>query len=282
MFGFGASSSRSSSSSSSYGYSQQGSLNLSDSLSQSRGRSAGQSTSGQSIAFEDLFARLFADAGGAAGRAAQAPVADQAAMLFSGGTRFLDELQGGADTEYLESRLGPNPVLDEQIGALGEDLGRFLREELNPAITTRGVATGTFGGGRQAVAQGRAADAVTREFQRGATDLRARDIAARDSVASTLQAGRLTGAQTGLNALPQLFGLSQGGALAELAPYQALAQIMGGPVALTQAQSTQFSEDDALSIAQSIAQSFGLSEDFSQSQSKSKSKSFSVGGLGGK
>lgn len=271
-----------------YGYS--GSLSDSQSRGASRSLSQGQSTSRQAIAFEDVFAQLYGGASNVAGRLASEAggLTDQANLLFSGGLGFLDTLAGGADTEYLASRLtGDNAVLDEQIGALGEDIGRFFREEVNPAITSAGVATGTLGGGRQGVAQGRAAEAAAREFQRGATALRSADVAARDAAAAQLQQGRIAGAGAGLSAIPSLFGVAQGGFGAELAPYQALAGIVGGPTVLTQAQATDFAQSSAEEIAAAISRAFGenFSLDFGTSESssyatsrtKSKGKSFDLG-----
>lgn len=271
MFGIGASSSRSSTRSDSYGYSVEGSSSLSDSF----GRSTSSGRSFTDVAFSDLFADLYGKAGGAAAAvAARAPgLTEQANMLFSGGLNFLDQIGGGAGADYLEGRVGgSSPVLDEQIGQLGDDLGRFFDEELNPRITAGAVAGGTYGGGRQGVAQGRAAEAVTREFARGATDLRARDIAARDSAATTLLANRTEGAAVGLNALPGLLGIAQGGFGAELAPWQALASIMGGPVTLAGSEQSA----DAFDIARAIASSFGQSEDRSTTTSSSKTKSLSI------
>lgn len=271
MFGIGGSSSRSVSNSNAYGYSVEGSESSSDSLGQST--SSGRSFT--DVAFKDLFADLYSKAGGAASRvAAAAPgLTDQANMLFSGGLGFLDQIGGGAGADYLEGRVGgSSPVLDDQIDLLGEDLGRFFSEDLNPAITGKGVAGGTLGGSRQGVAQGRAAEAVTREFRRGATDLRARDIAARDSAATTLVGNRTEGAAVGLNGLSGLLGIAQGGFGAELAPWQALASIMGGPVTLGGSEQSA----DAFDIARSIASSFGASEDRATSSSSSKTKSLSV------
>lgn len=276
MFGsIGASSSRSSSQSSSLDYSANTSGSFSDSLAQSLSRSGGSSTS--RIAFEDLFQQLYGSATGAAGRAAEMSplLSGQAAQLFTGGSQFLESLGGGAGENYLESRLGPNPLLDEQIGQLGSDVGRFFREELNPAVTGSSVAAGQLGGGRQGVAQGRAIDSAGRQFQRGATELRAADMASRDQAASQLMAGRTQAAGTGLSSLQGLFDLAAGGAGAEMMPYQALASIMGGPTSLT--DSEQFAEATSESVARAISEAMGFSYGTSQSTSKSKSKSMNVG-----
>lgn len=243
MFNIGGS--KASSSSSSYGYS------FSDSLQ--------QSLSKDRVAFEDVFSQLYGGAAGAAGKAAQlAPMFQgQAAELYAGGTRFLDTLE--AESPLL-ARLSDTGTADEQIAALGGDLGQFLREEINPAITSQGVATGTLGGGRQGVAQGKAASSIAREFQRGATGIRAADVSRRDSLAGMLADDTLGRATAGLGALPGLYGLAEGGLTAGLAPYAALSQIIGGPTVLGDSSSY------------GISSSRG--EDFSQSKSKSKSFSF--------
>lgn len=273
MFNIGAKSDRAHSSSSSQssslglGYGYQGSESLSDSLQRARSVSGGQATSSQGIAFEDLFRELYGGAAGAASKvAALAPgLNEQASLLFSGGLGFLDQLQQRDDS-----------VVNAQIDALGEDLGRFLREDVNPELAARGVATGTLGGGRQGVAQGAAARSVLEQFTRGATGLRAADRTARDQAAVA-----------GLTTLPGLFDVARGGFGNELAPYESLAAIMGGPLALTTSQSTQFGESTSDAIAQALSRAFGedfsydASQSSSESQSRSKSKSFSFGMGGG-
>jgi hypothetical protein len=241
MFNFGTS--KTSSQSSSLGYGYQGSESLSDSLARARSR--------ETVAFEDQFRDLYGNASGAAAKvAALAPtLQQQAGQLFSGGLSFLDTLQGEG-------------VVDEQISSLGADLGRFFQEQINPAITTRGVATGTLGGGRQGVAQAGAARAVADEYAQGVTNLRAADRTARNQAASTW-----------LAAIPGLFGVAQGAMGAELLPYQALGEILGGPTTLT--------SSDSASIAQAISRAFGEDFQTSQSTSKGKSLNFGFGGFGG-
>lgn len=281
LFNFGQSKQSSQSSSNAYGY--QGSLSDSFSTSTSSSRSGGQSSSSQSIAFEDLFRELYGGAAGAAGKVAMlAPgLTEQADMLFSGGLSFLDQLQGGPASEYTDARLTDTSARDAQLEALSEGLGALFRDELNPAISARHVATGTLGGRRQGVAQAQAAEGIARQYTQGAASILATDQAQRDAVAQAAMQSNVASATAGLGALPGLLGVAQGGFGAELAPYQALAQILGGPTVLGSSQSTQFGESDAESIAQAIARSFG--EDFSTSQSSSKGKSlsFGFGGFGG-
>lgn len=277
MFGFGGSKTESSSQSSSLGlgYGYQGSL--SESISGGSSVSGGQSTSTQGLAFEDIFAKLYGGASTAAAALDPSLLTSQANMLFGSGTNFLNSLGGGVDSDYLRSRVaGESPVLQEQIDALGADIGKFFREQVNPAITSEAVAGGALGGGRQGVAQGMAAEAAAEEFQRGALGLRAADIAARDAAAGTLGQQRIAAAGTGLASLPGLGGIAQLGFGAELAPYQALASILGGPTTLTQSQSSQFAtaEDFARAFSESFGENF--SYDTSQSSSKSKGKAAKI------
>jgi len=274
MGGISGSKSKSSSTQESYGYSGSSSDQFSRGVSSSLG--GGQSTTTQGIAFEDLFSRLYGGASNAADVAvANAGELGQAArQLFTGGTGFLDQLRGGADTDYLTSRLGGNPQLGEQISALGSDIGQFFREQLNPTITGNAVAAGALGGGRQGVAQGKAADVAAKQFTQGATALRAQDLASRDTAAANLATARTSAATGALSQLPALFGLAQGGANAALSPYAALAGILGGPTVLSQSQATNFQQASSEDIARAISSSFG--EDFSKGTSKSKSASFGL------
>ena len=231
------------------------------------------SGSTQEIAFEDVFAKLFGGASGAAAGLDTSLLTNQANSLFSSGTGFLDSLGGGVGTDFLESRVaGESPVLQEQIDALGSDLGRFFKNELNPAITSEAVGSGTLGGGRQGVAQGIATETVGREFSRGATSLRAADIEARDRAAGVLSSQRIGAAGTGLGALTSLGGIAELGFGAELSPFDMLSQILGGQNTLTTSGSEAFgsSEDFARAFSENFAESS------SQSTGSSKSKTFGI------
>jgi hypothetical protein len=282
MFGlnFSKSSANSKSESDAYGYTLGGSTSLSDSRSSEVARAGSQSSSTQDIAFADLFQKLYGGALGATGRAAeQLPgLSDAARTLFASGTGFLDKLGASPGADYLEGRAtGENPVLDEQIGNLSEDVGRFFREELNPAIKSQAVGTGQLGGGRQGVAQTGAARVAGEQFVRGATELRSRDQAARDAAAGTAGQLRLQAGGAQLSALPGLYGLAEAGVGGELSLYERLAGVLGGPTTLTTAGSTSFSESDSEAIARAIAQSFNIGEDTAHSESTSTQKSKSFG-----
>jgi hypothetical protein len=198
-----------------------------------------------------------------------------ASQLFTGGTGFLQGLGGDAGTDYMKSRLSSeNPVLGEQIKQLQTDTGRLFNEELNPAITASAVAGGSLGGGRQGVAQGAAARAASEAFEKGATTLRAGDVAQRDSIAAQVAQGSLAAASTGLGALPGLLDLSERGVNEELGIYKNLGSILGGPTTLTQASSDQFSRSTAQSVADSLSKSYGQTESESTSSSKSKGRAW--------
>ena len=262
LFSFGASKSKSES--------QATSQSATDSASASFGTSQQGSQASQDVAFKDLFAKLYGGASAAAGGLSGAPIKSAADMLFSGGTRFLDELGGGPGADYLQSRVnGESPVLQEQISALGDDLGAFFRDELNPAITSQAVGGGALGGGRQGVAQGMATREVGSQFAKGATALRAADVSARDAAARDLISLKTNAAGVGLGALPGMLGIASQGALADLAPFQALAGVLGGPTVV--GQSSSFGTSDSGSVAKSV------SDSYSQSTSKGKSKSGSIG-----
>lgn len=260
------------------GYNQSWNQQESQDFSQATAQSTSGSTSGQRIAFEDVFAGLFGGASAAAKSALMgAPeLATAAKQLFTGGSQFLQGLGGGAGTDYMEERLGgENPVLEEQIAALRDDAGRLFTEELNPAITSRAVAGGTLGGGRQGVAQGLAMEATQREFLRGATELRARDVEQRDAIAAQVAGNSLTAANTGLGALPGLLDLLERGNNSELGVFGALSSILGGPTTLS--ESSSFGQSTSDSIAQAFAKAYGGSYGQNNSSARGSSWDFGVG-----
>lgn len=261
-FSFGGSKSSSSSSgqSTSFDAAQSGGI--------SGGVSAGGSQSSQNVAFEDIFARLFGGAEGAAAGLDPSMLSETANQLFSGGMDFLSSLGGGADTDFLTARMsGESPVLGDQITGLGEDLGQFFNQQILPGISSESIAGGGLGGARQGVAQGMAADSISRDFTRGVTDLRSADVAARDQAAATLGANRIAGAEAGLGQLGSLAGIADFGFGADLAPFDRLAAILGGTTVLGESSSFSSAED----FARNFSQSFGQSQATNESESSSVS-----------
>lgn len=292
MFGLSGSksSSQSTGSSSSFSFGSSDSAQFSQSGSESGGQSRSQSSdssrarSTQRIAFEDIFARLFSDAEGVAGKLDPSILTDASNQLFSGGLDFLSNIGGDAGTDYLTERLaGGDALLGEQLDLLQSDIGDLFRNELLPAITSEAVAGGTLGGGRQGVAQGQAAEAAADAFTQGAVALRTRDQEQRDAVAAGVADRSIQGAQAGLTGLPGLMQLAAGGFNAQTAPLEFLARILGDRTVLTesgsesQGQSFSSAEDFARSFAEAFGFSTSRDQSGSQSQTQSSSRSGSFG-----
>lgn len=226
----------------------------------SQGSSVGGSS--QSIAFEDLYKKLYGDASGAAAGVDTGAISTQAKQLFTSGTGFLDTL----------SNVGSDATTNAKLGVLKSTLGDFFTEQLMPGVTRGGVSTGTLGGSRDAVATAQAAKAVAGQFATGAADI----LGQQDQA-------KIQASGTGLSALQSLLGIGSAGETAGLQPYEALSQILGGPTTL----GTSFSNSQ--DIATQLSNSFGSSGsqsygfDFNTGTSKStgtsKGSSTSLGFL---
>ncbi len=159
----------------------------------------------------------------------------------------------GPGADFLQQRLSQqNPFLNQQIAALGQDIGQAFQESILPGIRRNAVSVGGLGGGRQGVAEGLAAEGVTRQFAQQAANLRASDLAQRQIAAAqlaqnALAGGQLAGAgvgqqlaasQAGLAALPGQFDLGLSPYAAQFAPLQALAGVVGAPTVLNTSQGT--------------------------------------------
>lgn len=297
MFGFGASKSKASSQSSSESFSSSF-----DNLDQfgfgfqsDRSVSGGESVSGSSdvsrsssrVAFEDVFAKLFGGATGAAAGIDTGSITGAANLLFGSGRDFLSGLEGSPE---LEGRFREvDTVADSEIALLESDIGRFLSETVNPNITQSGVQAGTLGGSRGEVQRGIASEAALSEFVRGVTSIRSGAQGRKDALAGQIAGDRLGRSSTALSALPALFGLAESGAFGSLSPFAALAQILGPQTVLTDAQSvgssfgssSQFSESAGfgLNLDTTTGRAGSESASKSQSTSKSSSKSFNISGL---
>lgn len=271
---------------SSYGESASVSGDVSSST--SSGYGVGSSSSSQSIAFEDLYRQLFGGASSAAmsGVANGNELGTQARQLFTGGSQFLEGLVGDAGSQYLTDRLSAdNPVLQDQIDQLRGDTEKLFSDQVNPAITSRAIAGGTLGGGRQGVAQGMAIDALSENFVKGATALRSNDIAMRDAAAMQVAQNSLTAASTGLGALPSMLDLATDAASPELGIYAKLSSILGGPTVLGESSSSNFNTNTAESASQAFSRSFGTQRSSNYGTSSSSGKAsgwnFNMSGYGG-
>lgn len=248
-------------------------------LSGSQSGDISSGSSSQDIAFSDLYSKLFGGAtdSAMAGIASGPQLGAAAKGLFSGGLDLFDNLQGqDIGSSYMTERLGSqNPVLQQQIDALGGDASKLFREQLMPQITQSGVESGTLGNDRQGIAEAQGMDYVTQEFLKNATNLRANDVNQRDAIAAQIAGNTLQGASTGLGALPTLMDTLINSTSPELGIYANLSKILGGPTVLGKSQS----------VAQAFSTSFGQQGSRSNSQStgsgSSKSNSFSTSGYGG-
>ena len=206
--------------------------------------SSSQSSSSQSVFQGDIFAQLFGNASNIAGGIDTSGLTDAANQLFTSGSGFLGDLQelsAGTDVsgQFLSDRIsGEGGFVDENIAALGEDLGQFFNEQLLPGITSEAVGGGQLGGGRQGVAQGKAIESVGREFRRGSLDIRNQDLRERTEAARTLSAQRLSASQAGLTGAQQQFDLANAATLTPFSPFLTLAEILGTPTVLGESQST--------------------------------------------
>ena len=206
--------------------------------------STSESSSSDSIFESDIFSRLFGDASNVAGNIDTRGLTEAANGLFNSGSGFLASLQeqaAGTDVsgEFLSSRVsGEGGFVDENIAALGDDLGQFFNEQLLPGITSEAVGGGQLGGGRQGVAQGKAIESVGREFRRGSLDIRNQDLRERTDAAKALSAQKLSASQAGLTGVQSQFDLANAATLAPFSPFLTLAQILGGPTTLTERSSS--------------------------------------------
>lgn len=259
----------------------------------SGGNTSSISRSGQRLAFEDIYQRMYGGASSAADRmAGQAPMlADAAAQLFTGGSQFLQTLGGNAGTDYMTERIGGASPVEDIIASMKSDAASLFTEKLNPAITSRAVAGGTLGGGRQGVAQGVAQAQVADDFSRNSAALRYSDVQAKDAMARDIAANSIAAANTGLGGLGGLLDVFERGMNAELAPYSSLSAILGGPTTLAESESSSLGTDFSRSTSQSAADAFSRSFGEQTSRSTAASRghardyrfdsSFSYGGMGG-
>jgi hypothetical protein len=273
MFGFGGGVSKSSSESSSSSFDNLDQVGIS--VGEQGSVTGGQSTSRQTLAFEDLFSQLFGGSAAAAAGINTGSITSAANNLFSNGTEFLQTLGLDAGTDYLTGEIqNYDKLADAQVDQLSEDVARFLGEDV-AAIDSRGVAAGTLGGSRGELQRGVAEGERAREFIRGSTAIRQGAQGRTDSLAQFLSGQSTTNAGLGLSALPGLLGLQETGAMSGLSPFLALSQIYGGPTVLTDAQSTDFGSSFGRNFG--FDQTTGRAASESSSSSSSSSKNFSIG-----
>jgi hypothetical protein len=277
MIGVNGSYGSSNSQSSSLDESLSTSGSFSDSLAQAiaNASSQGTSQSGQTVFNGDVLQNLYQGATQAAGTINPALFSGETASLFNSGSDILDKLGVGAGEDYLSGRLTDDTAQNAQLDALSTGLGNLFKTQLNPAITGDAVAAGQLGGSRQGVAQGVAAGQIAQQYASGAASIIGTNQAQKDAAATNLISGENQAAGVGVSALTPLLNTATAGSTAALAPYGALASILGPATTLTSAtsqntsQSMSQSEQIAQAISQAIAASYGTSESTSSSHNTS-------------
>ncbi len=147
---------------------------------------------------------------------------------------------------YMQSRLSQgNPYLEGAISDYGQDIARNLAQNILPELRSGGVAAGAPGGSRAYIAQGLAAQGATREFARGANQMRLADLAQTDALAGQYQGQQMMAAGG-------LAGLAEPAYNLGMAPYASawmpalnFAQTLGPPTVLGRSES----ESDEFSIS---------------------------------
>ena len=155
------------------------------------------------------------------------------ASLYSQGQALLGGVVNNPFLSSLQGQAGGNPELvNQQVGQLGNDLGRFFNQQILPGISRDFTGLNALGGSRQAIAEGFGAQNTLDAFQRGATDIYTQD--AQRSLQAAIGGGNIlnTGAATGFAGLENVFnaGLSQ--FTGPFAPLALFADILGAPTVL--------------------------------------------------
>lgn len=281
--GFDTSSSLSGSSGYNTATSSQVGGGISGSTATRTGGSSGSSSSQDTLAFQNYYNQLYGDASGVAGGMAQNPfLSTTANQLFASGSGILGGLQNDVGSQYLQSVLGSNGNVDEQIGLLGQDINKFLSEGALPEVRRSASLAGQLGGSRQGVAESNAVDIATNSFARGAADIRNQNLQRQLGAAGQLSGQNLQAAQIGLAGNESLYGLANQGFMSSLSPYAALASIYGDKATLGSSISSSSSFDNAISNAFGQDFSIGSSNSYGQDSSfgisNSYGENFSVGG----
>lgn len=176
--------------------------------------------------------------------------------------RGLQDFAGSS--EVSDALLQQNPGLPGSLDALSQAIQNNLQATTGTIAGQAGLQ-GAFGGSRQALATGLAAEEANRNFAQGASQLISQDFAGRQALAPQIMqqqvqalqgAGQLGLGANQLQAQAQLGGVPalQGGLQLGMAPFSAgfgpLLQAAGiiQPITLSQQQSTSRGKGDAFSV----------------------------------
>ena len=177
----------------------------------------------------------------------------QSQDLFNQGQQLIGGLTQNPFLESLQQQAGGNPdLVAQQTGQLGEDLGRFFNEQLVPGIGAIGQQAGQFGQSRGNIGRGLAAQGVTEQFQRGATQFQAADAARAQQAATSGAQFFGQGTQAGLQGLQGLQGLLSSPFTQQLNSLMGLIQGIGDPNVLQQQSAFDFNQRESQSTSSSI------------------------------
>jgi len=159
-------------------------------------------------------------------------------QAFGAGQQFLGAQQGIAQgtnpfiQNLLQRSSGENPYLQQQVNALGTDIGRFTQEALQ-GVGSGFASANQFGGNRQGLAEGQAIGRGLEEFQQGAAALRSNDLAQQTAAAGQAAMLQSQAATQGMAGAGQLFNLGLSPFLGQFAGLQQFGGILGDPTVLT-------------------------------------------------
>lgn len=136
---------------------------------------------------------------------------------------------------------GNQQLIGQQIGQLGQDIGRTFQQQILPGIRSDAIGMGGFGGSRQGIAEGVAAQGAFDAFSRGATDIYGQN--AQMAQQAAIGGGGLLGqgALGAMSGMQGLFDLGMGQFTGGFNPLMALGQIIGGPTVLDKSKGKSFS-----------------------------------------
>lgn len=189
-----------------------------------------------------------------------------AARQMVPGNRFQNRGVSGLNQLETFSQFN-NPYLQQNIGNLGQNLGRQFREQVLPGIGSNAQLAGQRGSSRQGIAEGLAADAMLQQFQQGATALQsdayAQQIGAAGQLAGIGTQGalgyagqELAGREALANFIPQVWDARMQG---QMMPFMIGSELIGAPTALN------------------YNRSYGYDLGYEENRSKSKSQGLDIG-----
>ena len=161
-------------------------------------------------------------------------------MMGVGAGTFGDVATGQSlgQQQLAQNMTSESPWLQQQIGNLGQDIGRNLGENILPQLRSGGVAAGAPGGSRSQIAAGLAAQGAQRQFGQQATQLRAQDLQRQQQAAQMFTQNQMGGAQGMFPAAQAMYGMGMNPYMAQWLPLQQYSNLIGQPTIVGDSQSS--------------------------------------------